>query len=109
MAHVRGLGLSNWLVGATDNTALRELQRASTPCFDMSTNLPEGEWPWGSPSFKALGPHKIELIYKSINWDLEVIITDIDALVLREPFAFMGRWKVPAATAAQPQPIPGRS
>ena len=25
--------------------------------------------------------------------DLEVIITDIDALVLREPFAFMNRWR----------------
>ena len=61
-------------------------------CFDMKTNLPQGEWPWGSPSFKALGPHKIELIYKSIVWGLEVVITDIDALVLREPFAFFKPW-----------------
>lgn len=96
MAHVKRLGLSNWMIGATDATALKELQRIGAPCFDMSTNLPEGEWPWGSPSFKvrvlqhigtnycpiysckfgwfyqALGPHKIELIYKSISWDLEV-------------------------------------
>jgi hypothetical protein len=68
VSHVRSLGLSNWLVGATDRTALRELKRQAIPCFDMSTNLPEGEWPWGSPSFKALGPHKIELIYKAISW-----------------------------------------
>jgi hypothetical protein len=54
-----------------------------------STNLPEGEWPWGSPSFKALGPHKIELIYKALTWELEVVITDIDAFVLREPFAYV--------------------
>lgn len=66
--HVRNLGLTNWLVGATDRPALRELKRLGIPCFDMTTNLPEGEWPWGSPSFKALGPHKIELIYKSITW-----------------------------------------
>ena len=91
--HVRALGLTNWLVGATDRPALNELKRLGIPCFDMSTNLPEGEWPWGSPSFKALGPHKIELIYKSITWDLEVIITDVDALVLREPFEYMNRWK----------------
>ena len=93
VAHVQALGLTNWLVGATDSRALKELIRTGVPCFDMRTNLPEGEWPWGSPSFKALGPHKIELIYKAISWDLEVIITDIDAFVLREPFAFMSkRW-----------------
>ena len=45
----------------------------------------------GPPSFKALGPHKIELIYKVLRWNFELVITDIDALVLREPFAFMGR------------------
>ena len=93
VTHVRRLGLTNWLVGATDRPALRELKRQGVPCFDMSTNLPEGEWPWGSPSFKALGPHKIELIYKAISWALEVIITDIDALVLREPFAYTNRWR----------------
>ena len=90
--HVKRLGLTNWLIGATDRASLRELKRSRYPCFDMSTNLPEGEWPWGSPSFKALGPHKIELIYKSIVWGLEVVITDIDALVLREPFAFFKPW-----------------
>ena len=61
-------------------------------CFDMKTNLPQGEWPWGSPSFKSLGPHKIELIFKALSWGFELVITDIDALVLREPFAFMARW-----------------
>ena len=70
VAHVRRLRLRNWLVGATDRPALQELLRTRVPCFDMSTNLPEGEWPWGSPSFKALGPHKIELIYQAIKWDL---------------------------------------
>ena len=60
-------------------------------CFDMKTNLPQGEWPWGSPSFKSLGPHKIELIFKAFSWGFELVITDIDALVLREPFAFMAR------------------
>ena len=62
------LGMSFCLDGAVLVGVLRELKRQGIPCFDMSTNLPEGEWPWGSPSFKALGPHKIELIYKSISW-----------------------------------------
>lgn len=90
--HVRSLGMSNYLVGGTDDEALKGLQLAGVQCFSMKTNLPQGEWPWGSPSFKALGPHKIELIYKTLTWGFEVIITDIDALVLREPFHFMGRW-----------------
>ena len=90
--HVRRLGMTNWLVGATDKTSLLALLGEKTPTFDMRTDLPEGEWPWGSASFKSLGPHKIELIYKCIKWGLDMIITDVDALVLREPFAFMARW-----------------
>jgi len=90
--HVRALKMTNWLVGATDAFSLKALQEVGTPTFSMHMDLPEGEWPWGSRSFKALGPHKIELIYKCLQWGLEMIITDIDALVLREPFAFMARW-----------------
>ena len=48
--HVRRLGMTNWLVGATDRTSLTSLLAAGTPTFDMATNLPEGEWPWGSAS-----------------------------------------------------------
>ena len=87
--------MNNFLIGATDPRALAGLLAAGTPCFSMETNLPQGEWPWGSPSFKALGPHKIELIYKVISWNFEVVITDIDALVLREPTS----WLAAAGTA----------
>ena len=47
VVHLRRLGLTNWLVGATDRTALRELRHKGVPCFDMSTNLPEGQL-WAS-------------------------------------------------------------
>ena len=73
---------------ATDQRAFDALKTDGTECFDMKTNLPQGEWPWGSPSFKALGPHKIELIYKSITWDLEMIITDIVGFPVWEEAAF---------------------
>ena len=43
----------------------------------------------GSPSFHSLGPHKIELIYHTLHWGLQLVITDVDAMVLREPFAYM--------------------
>lgn len=72
VSHVRRLGMSNWMIGATDQQALEGLRRDKLPRFNMDTNLPQGEWPWGSPSFKALGPHKIELIYKCLLWDMEV-------------------------------------
>ena len=90
--HVRRLGMTNWLVGATDPRAFSTLKEEGVACFDMKTNLPQGEWPWGSPSFKSLGPYKIELVFKALSWGFEVVITDIDVLVLREPFAFMARW-----------------
>ena len=69
--HVKRLGLSNWLIGAADKGALKQLLAARTPCFDMRTDLPDDEWPWGSPSFKSLGPHKIEMIYRALLWGLE--------------------------------------
>jgi len=92
VAHVRRLQLTNWLVGATDKRALDRFTADGIPTFSMRTNLPETEWDWGSPSFRALGQHKIELIYKTISWNLELVITDVDALVLREPFEFMDRY-----------------
>ena len=114
---MREIGLSNWLVGATDQRTLRSLRRAGVPCFGMKTALPEGEWAcgnharcgrpalmrpnrrigrgwpelgvasgepagrslshlvvfdtgewaWGSQTFKALGQHKIELVYQSLS------------------------------------------
>uniref|UniRef100_A0A7S0IPU1 Nucleotide-diphospho-sugar transferase domain-containing protein n=1 Tax=Calcidiscus leptoporus TaxID=127549 RepID=A0A7S0IPU1_9EUKA len=92
VSHVRAIGMSNYLIGATDDAALAGLKKMHIQCFSMRTNLPQGEWPWGSPSFKSLGPHKIELIYNALSWGFELVITDIDALVLREPFAYMSRW-----------------
>ena len=90
--HVVRLGLTNYLIGATDVGALTGLHKLNLPCFSMRTNLPDVEWDWGSPSFKALGQHKVELIFKALTWGLELVITDCDALVLREPFAYMARW-----------------
>ena len=92
VAHVRRLSLTNWLVGATDEGALQGLMRERTPCFSMKTNLPQGEWDWGSPNFKALGLHKVALIHTALTWGVAIVITDIDALVLREPFGYMERW-----------------
>ena len=86
------MGLTNYLIGATDEGAFNGLRLRRLPCFSMRTNLPSAEWDWGSPSFKALGQHKVELIHKALSWGLKLVITDIDALVLREPFAYMARW-----------------
>jgi hypothetical protein len=58
-AYMRRLGLTNWMVGATDATALRALLETGVPCFDLHTSLPEGEWAWGSANFHSLGPTKV--------------------------------------------------
>ena len=92
VSHVTLLGLTNWMVGATDEGAFSGLLAQKVPCFSMRTNLPQGEWDWGSPSFKALGTHKVNLVHTILSWRLQLVITDVDALVLREPFAYMSRW-----------------
>jgi hypothetical protein len=91
-AHAARLQLTNYLVGATDAGALAGLQALKVPCFSMRTNLPGGEWDWGSPSFKSLGQHKVQLVHKALSWGLQLIITDTDALILRQPFEYMARW-----------------
>ena len=76
------LGLTNYLIGATDERAFEGLRRHKLPCFTMRTNLPTAEWDWGSPSFKALGQHKVELIYKALSWGLKLIITDYITILM---------------------------
>ncbi|KOO23428.1 glycosyltransferase family 77 protein [Chrysochromulina tobinii] len=91
-AYMRRLGLTNWMVGATDATALRALLETGVPCFDLHTSLPEGEWAWGSANFHSLGPTKVKLVEQVLRWGLELVLTDVDALVLREPFEYMDRY-----------------
>ena len=91
-SHLRRMGVSNWLIGATDAAALEGLQHASIPCFALHTRLPGSEWSWGSPNFHGLGPVKVRLIHMVLLWDLELVITDVDAMVLRPPFEFMAKW-----------------
>ena len=94
-------GTGEWHVGEqADQRTLRGLRRARVPCFGMKTALPEGEWAWGSQTFKSLGQHKIELIYQSLSWGLELVITDVDALVLRDPFPYVARWPDAGASSA---------
>ena len=90
--HVQAIGLDGWFIGATDSDALTHLLTEGIPTFRINTTLPEGEWGWGSPSFHALGPHKVHMVQQTLRWGFEVIVTDTDALVLRDPWAYMARW-----------------
>ena len=65
--------------------AFKPCLRAAAPCQLLAHGVT------GSASFHSLGPHKIELIHHTLQWGLELVITDVDALVLREPFEYMVR------------------
>ena len=51
--HVRRLGMTNYLVGATDAASLEAMKKDKVQCFLMQTTMPQGEWAWGSRSFKV--------------------------------------------------------
>ena len=36
-------------------------------------------------------PTQVKLIEQVLRWGIELVLTDVDALVLREPFAYMDR------------------
>ncbi|KAL1518775.1 hypothetical protein AB1Y20_003059 [Prymnesium parvum] len=90
-AHVRRLGLSNYLVGAMDGEALRKLKARAIPTFDMNSGLTTADYGWGTKNFRQLGLRKTELIITLLRAGADPILTDADALVTRDPSPFIAR------------------
>jgi len=36
--------------------------------------------------------YQVQLIFQAVTWGLDLVITDIDALVLRDPFPYFAQW-----------------
>ena len=59
-AHVKRLGLTNYLVGAMDTEALHKLKEKDIPTFDMASGLTTADYGWGTKNFRQLGLRKTE-------------------------------------------------
>lgn len=114
VAHARGAGIRNFLVGCLDDELVRILEErcpgaaahlfrvpdfpsyysspssSSSPSAlsSSSTSSSEGEGTgWGTASFHALGRAKVSLARLLVErHGVDVLISDVDAVWLRDPF-----------------------
>jgi hypothetical protein len=54
VAHVEGLGISSFVIGAMDHLILAQLLRDGIPCFSMESNLTTKDYGWGTPTFHKM-------------------------------------------------------
>lgn len=92
VAHVRGAGITNYLVGALDDEILTTLQSAGVPCFAMHAGLPASDFGWGSPSFHAMGRRKAALTAAVTGLGFDVLVSDVDTAWLTNPFPYIARF-----------------
>ena len=57
VAHVEGLGITSFVIGAMDNIILAQLLKDGIPCFSMQSGLTANDYGWGSPSFHKMVRH----------------------------------------------------
>ena len=88
-AHVKRLGLTNYLVGAMDTEALHKLKERDIPTFDMASGLTTADYGWGTKNFRQLGLRKTELIIALLRAGADPVLTDADALITRDPTPFI--------------------
>ena len=92
VAHLRALGVSNFVVGAMDNKMLKALQERGIPCFAMNLNtLTLGDFGWGSPTFHKMGRQKIALISRFTDFGVDILLTDVDTAWERDPNEYVQR------------------
>uniref|UniRef100_A0A383W3X9 Nucleotide-diphospho-sugar transferase domain-containing protein n=1 Tax=Tetradesmus obliquus TaxID=3088 RepID=A0A383W3X9_TETOB len=90
--HMKLQNITNFMVGAMDDKILASLARRSIPTFSMQSGLTTGDFGWGSPTFAKMGRKKISLIAMFLKLDVQVVISDVDVMWLRDPVPFFKRF-----------------
>ena len=83
------LGNPHFIVGALDEKALRGLQEHGIPSFVISSGLTTNDYGWGTPAFRKLGLHKVQLVLDLAKTGVNCLTVDADAFILRDPFPYI--------------------
>ena len=86
--HLRAAGNRHFLVGALDDQAYTQLRAANVPSFDMAASLTTRDFGWGSKVFKQAQQKKIAMFLAVLQMGYSALLSDIDVMYLRDPFAF---------------------
>jgi hypothetical protein len=70
------------------HTCLQVLIDGKYNTFSMRSGLTLGDFGWGSTTFAKMGREKIKLIRVFLNLGVDVVISDVDVLWLRNPLPY---------------------
>lgn len=95
--HMDEIGITNYLVGAMDESLYGRLRKIGVNAWLMgSKNIDDDEvkkdFGWGTRTFHKMGRDKIRLVHELTKTGFDVIVTDVDAVWLRDPFPFLRRY-----------------
>ena len=90
--HMNKTGCESYLVGAMDDELLEALLERGVPAFGMSSGLSLEDFKWGSPTFHKSGREKVSLLQMFTRWKLDVVISDVDTVWLRDPLPYLARY-----------------
>jgi len=81
-----------FLVGAMDSELLELLVEDNVPAFYMGSGLSTGDFGWGSKTFHKMGREKINLIGLFTGYGLDILLSDVDTVWIRDPGPYIARY-----------------
>lgn len=90
--HLIALGQPHYVVGALDMPALEALLARGIPAFYIDSGLTTEDYGWGTPNFRKMGLHKVQLVLDLAKLGVDALTVDADAFILREPWQYIRRY-----------------
>ena len=90
--HLVAVGQPHYLVGAMDLPALEGLLGRGIPSFYINSGLTTEDYGWGTPNFRKMGLHKVQLVLDLAKLGVDALTVDADAFILREPWQYIKRY-----------------
>lgn len=90
--YMKKTGATNFVVGAMDPSIYNALTDMGVPTFSMDSGLSLGDFGWGSATFHKMGREKIHLVSEVTKYGIDLLLSDIDTVWLRDPNEFMDKY-----------------
>ncbi|GMH44240.1 hypothetical protein BSKO_12174 [Bryopsis sp. KO-2023] len=93
VSHIQGLGITAYVVMAMDDAILKALVPQGINAFTTGTHLNKGNVGWFTPGFHELQVGKTDLLMELSKLGLDIILSDVDTVWLRNPIDYCERYR----------------
>ncbi|KAG1678605.1 hypothetical protein FOA52_012612 [Chlamydomonas sp. UWO 241] len=90
--HVVQAGITGFMVGAMDDDMLRALVGDGVNTWHMDSGNTKGDMGWGSANFHKMGRSKADLVQQFLQFNVSIVISDIDTAWLKNPLPYFDRF-----------------